>query len=391
MRSIQTLILILFIVNVCRAQHISTLGNLNKELSNLKKGDEILISDGIYKNINLIVENKNNIIIRAKNPGRVIIEGRSSITFNNCNNIKLSGFVFNKTFSKELIKLNNSKNLLIENNLFKECGGGRYACLIGLNNQSVGNTIKNNTLDGNMTIGIAIKDDKNYNNDISFNYFKNVPRVKDLFPQSDGNGMECIQIGRGMLWDSRTSVYNNVFENIIGDAAEIISVKSNQNKLFNNFFQNNRGGITLRIGNNSEVYNNTFIKTSHPIRAYGSGHKIYNNTIEEASVGIQVPSGDADSNNKTPLSAPYFRPKNITISNNKIQSTVKPITIGNGYSNNRSKVPQSIVIKDNQFDKDYWWEDQNGKKRKDKFLQNKLLINKEESKSDYIRDVGVQW
>src|SRR5690606_11360659 len=94
----------------------------------------------------------------------------------------------------------------------------------------------------------------NYNV-ISRNYFVNTPAVEAIYPASHTtNGMEAIMIGNGysttLKYCLNTSIFENLFENIIGDRHEIVSNKTSCNSFERNSFINNRSGLSIRAGNN---------------------------------------------------------------------------------------------------------------------------------------------
>src|SRR5690606_31910706 len=120
-----------------------------------------------------------------------------------------------------------------------------------------------------------IDDGNNTENIITKNVFKNIESVKSIYPDTKGNGMECIGVGR---WDSkaesalRTEISYNYFENIKADGMEVVCVKSNWNKIKNNFFTKCLGGVSLRYGNNNLVMKNVFVNNGQNIRIFGDGH-----------------------------------------------------------------------------------------------------------------------
>lgn len=310
----------------------------------------IYIKNGTYNNINLTIESLKNVTIKAINPGQVKISGASQIKIRNSNNITLEGFSFVTNSSKELISIDDSKFVTITNNLFLKNGSVRYGSVIIFKGNSLNGKVLSNTFDSNYEIAIALlKGSKNVL--IKNNSFMNVPSVLSIYPRSDGNGMECIQIGREGNWDSEAVVENNSFKNIVGDRAEIISVKSNMANIINNNFVDCHGGVTLRLSNSSIISNNYFSNVSNSIRIFGKNHTISDNSISNAMIGIQLPSADANSDN---VGQNYWQSSNIVIRNNNIMKTKVPIALGNGYSKRRSYLPTGVTIRNNKFDKKEW-------------------------------------
>src|SRR5690606_4838899 len=114
-----------------------------------------------------------------------------------------------------------------------------------------------------------------------------------------------------------TKVYDNLFEEIIGDGVEIISNKSSGNQIFHNTFRNNRSGITLRAGDSVRVEGNYLYNTVRGIRVYGFGHIINNNYIYGAEIGIYLPTADYVKNEEFTTSG-YHQQENCEIADNVI-------------------------------------------------------------------------
>jgi len=82
-------------------------------------------------------------------------------------------------------------------------------------------------------------------------------------------------------------VFRNAFINARGDG-EIISLKSDNNQIFDNcFLDNGHGGLVIRMGNNNSVSNNYFsgLETA-AIRISGKANSIENNQFNGNKSGI---------------------------------------------------------------------------------------------------------
>lgn len=329
-----------------------------KEVLNSKQHqDTIFIKNGIYNNIQLTLKNHKPVVIIAETPGKVILVDTTQINLQSCKNMTLSGLHFDSTISSQLIKLDYSKECVIENSLFKNnMGTSPYSKIIGLQNSSSDNIIRNNTFDNLEVMGVTIREEGSVYNKVYNNFFKNTTAVNDIYPNTDGNGMESIQVGAGgndeVVYKLHTTIKNNVFENIIGDKSEVISVKSSNNSIIGNEFYKCIGGITLRFGSDNTVSSNYFEDTDQPIRLFGPNHIVNENYIENAIVGIHLPSANYIQKNKE-LKLGYSQSNNINITGNAIINSKKAdIQIGSYYSNNRSKLPNNIKITDNYITKE---------------------------------------
>jgi len=176
---------------------------------------------------------------------------------------------------------------------------------------------------------------------------------------NDDNDQDAIRIGNSStsLGDSFSEVYANYFYDFSGEV-EIISNKSGQNKYYNNTFRDYSGTLTLRHGNNCEVYGNYFLAGnqifSGGVRVIGEGHKIYNNYIEEinyrkpSGAGSNTTGGINVSNGRpnTELNG-YFQVKNTQIINNTFVNCDYALRIGTQVKSDLSLAPQNLTVANN--------------------------------------------
>lgn len=346
------------------------LSDLKETLRNVKAGSVILIKDGKYTDVQLNLSSLNkNITIKPQSQGGVEITGNSSLLFINSSKITFEGFLFNKTSSRSAIVISRSSGLKISNNFFNQCGIRPHDPILRIENRSRQNVISKNTFTDSHSISIAIMaiakradDSLSKENIIENNLFYNIPSVKSVYPNSNGNGLEAIQIGQGAkgteLWTLNTVISENLFEKIIGDGSEIISVKTSGNKILKNTFLDNKSGITLRVGNNTIVSDNYLANTTKGIRVYGSGHVISNNYILNSDLGIQLPSADYRNGQKM-TNTGYYQVKNVKVKNNVIlYARTASIIIGGGK---RILPPTDVEISGNKLllsdgSKDFEWD-----------------------------------
>ncbi len=212
----------------------------------------------------------------------------------------------------------------------------------------------------NICVGSIINDNRNTSTPnytkIHHNYFANRTPVGVVNTLND---QDAIRIGTSgtSLSDSYTEVYDNYFYDFSGEI-EVISNKSCHNKYYNNTFRDYQGCLTLRHGNDCEVYNNFFIannkQLSGGIRVMGENHKIYNNYIEgvnskkpdgstsSGTGGINVSNGRIDS----ALSG-YMQVKNTTIANNTFVNCDYGLRIGTNVGGDLTLAPDNLVVANN--------------------------------------------
>ncbi|WP_338377474.1 chondroitinase-B domain-containing protein [uncultured Flavobacterium sp.] len=152
-------------------------------------------------------------------------------------------------------------------------------------------------------------------------------------------------------------VYNNLFNNWSGEV-EIISNKSGKNKYYNNTFRNYQGTLTLRHGNDCEVYGNYFFANNNlfsgGIRIIGENHKVYNNYVE--GVNSIKPDGSSTKtcgginiSNGRPSSAlnGYYQVKNAIVTNNTFVNCDYGIRMGTDVSSDLTLAPLNVTVANN--------------------------------------------
>ena len=385
----------ILIIPSCAIVRLGTLGlnnaiplnELEQRLSNVNDGETIFIKSGNYEDINIKINRSfnSNVNIKAESPGSVILSGNSRFTFVSSNNVTLYGFMFESIPVRSPIVIANSSNIVIDNNFFKSCGSKPNDPIIRIENQSSKNQITNNTFDDPRSICIALMSipdragDRNIrDNLISFNYFVNTKAVGHYYPNAN-NGMETIQLGQGSesthSYEFQTTISKNLFENIVGDGGEIISVKTSRNKILQNTFLNNNSGITIRYGDYNEVSSNYLNETTRGIRLFGKGHRINNNYIVGGVVGIDMPNTDYLANEEM-VQTGYFQQYDVVIKENVIQySRINAIRIGGGR---RKLPPDNLVFERNQIfvknsDEDYFFANETTQSRLN-FVDNEVIV-----------------
>jgi poly(beta-D-mannuronate) lyase len=93
------------------------------------------------------------------------------------------------------------------------------------------------------------------------------------------------------------TVERNLFEEAHGEAAEIISIKSNRNVVRFNTFRKTKGGITNRSGNFNVIEGNFILGEGEPrsygIRVTGQYHRVVNNqVVGVAGAGLLLVTGE---------------------------------------------------------------------------------------------------
>ena len=365
------------------AQMVSTNSALTSAISAATSGTTIILANGTWTNVQISINKTgtaaNPITIKAETAGSVFFEGNSYVKMGGAY-IRFEGVIFRNPsglntgipvveFKASSTNCNNCKltNVTIDsyNVVGQETSVFKWVLVNGQYNE-----ISNCSFIGKYGVGSIINDNRDAPSSgaanteadytkIHHNYFANRTFVGSFV--DDYNDQDAIRIGNSAtsLYDSFTEVYDNFFNNWQGEI-EVISNKSCNNKYYNNTFRNYSGSLTLRHGNNCEVYGNYFFAEnrnfSGGIRVIGENHKIYNNYIEGVNSTKLSATGSSTSSNlgginvmkgqSNSLLNGYYQVKNATIVNNTFVNCDFGIRVGGG---SQTLPALDLVIANNIF------------------------------------------
>lgn len=357
---------------------VTTVAEFKAALSAMNPGDVIEVEDGSY-NLSALTITRSGcpgkpIMIMAKNPGKAIFNGNTALTLESLKYVTIKGFSFQPASIGTGIKMQNCSRVRITGNSFEiketsSCNwiyiGDTYASPLPL--RSGHNLIDHNNFEGKTQSGKYIVLDGNINQQsqhdtISYNVFKNNgPRA--------ANEKESIRVGVSPLSKSSgfTVIEYNLFQDCDGDP-EIVSIKSCDNTVRFNTFQRCLGTLCLRQGTGTIAEGNYFFgegKTAvytdpesgasntigcGGIRAYGEGHKIFNNYFQGLTgakwdAAITLTNGDV-TNSSSSLSDHYL-PENIVIAFNTFVNNKSNIEIGFDNNGKYPKFPINCSFSNN--------------------------------------------
>lgn len=314
-----------------------SLSGLQAALDAAQPGDTLLVEDGTYEDVNVTItyNGPGPVTVRAETDGGAVFAGQSLVTIKDSVNLVFSGFRFHDVASANSLVLDHSSDVTVTQNVFYRNGNSPTSKIIGIRNGSARNLIHHNTFDRSRGQSIALynghtpADIGNTDNEVFANLFYRIPRVSEVYP-GKSNGLEAVQLGQGKVVHNvfRMKVYDNLFEGIIGDGSEIISVKSSGNEIYRNTFLDNASGLTIRLGDNNRVADNYFWQTEKGIRTYGYGQQIENNYLFGGKMGIQLPAADTLNGQPAVVAAPYYQSEATRIEGNVI---VNPLESGMSF------------------------------------------------------------
>jgi len=356
------------------SQVVTNPTELTTAISAATPGTTITLADGTWENIFIDIDKDGNlaapITITAQNAGAVLMTGNSRVRLEG-SYLEVSGLVFqnpanlvvNGSSIEPVIELDKCDYCKIINNKIDTYNGTesqktlKFKWILA---DGQYNEIAYNSFIGKYGVGSIINDNRNSPAPdylkIHHNYFADRQPINGV---NDDNDQDAIRIGNSgtSLDDSFTEVYDNYFYNFFGEI-EVISNKSGQNKYYNNTFRNYSGALTLRHGDNCEVYGNYFFAENNlfsaGVRVIGEGHKIYNNYIEginstkpdgstsNATGGINVTNGRLNSE----LNG-YFQVKNTQVINNTFVNCDYGLRIGTKVKSDLDQAPLNLIVANN--------------------------------------------
>lgn len=270
---------------------VSNVSELNKAIHSAIAGDVILMTSGEWKDVKIQfsskADEKNPVILKAKEPGKVILSGESSLSFD-APYLVVNGLFFKEgtakkgsviQFNSDYCKLENTA--VVDYNPEQKSTGYYWVFFRGNNNLMQYCFFKGKN---NMQPLVGNDQDNSRYNTVQYCHFKDIPYTPD-------NGREIFRIwGYGRSEETGKdgaffTIKNNLFESAHGEGMEIISLKSNRNVVIGNTIIFTKGGIVGRSGNFNTIEHNFIYgkneKGSYGIRLAGQGHRVVNNYVTD--------------------------------------------------------------------------------------------------------------
>ncbi|QOD60965.1 DUF4957 domain-containing protein [Polaribacter haliotis] len=337
------------------AVFVENKSELKEAIKNAKPGDDIVLKDGIWKDVEIKFVGKGTkespIILRAETAGKVFIEGVSNLSFGG-EYLTVKDLHFRNGYSptKEVIAFRtDSKNLasncrvtncvIVDFNKLQRDNDDFWVQFYGRHNQLDHCYLAGKT-NGGPTVRVDLKGIQSIKN-----YHKIVNNHFGPRPRKGGARGETIQLGSSFtsMSPSNTTIANNFFEECNGEV-EIISSKTNFNEIKNNVFYKSEGSVVTRHGNYTMIDGNYFIGDGENenyggIRIVNTGHWIVNNYFYKI-IGENFRSPLAVMNGipKSPLNR-YNQVTDVVVAYNTYVDCKSPFQFGVG-----TNIAQSAVL-----------------------------------------------
>lgn len=277
-------------------------------LNGVSPGDVVILKNGTWKDARLFVKkggsDKRPLIIRAETQGEVVLSGNSSIEID-APYVTVEGVLFKDGSFVE--KGNKSKSVVT---FLSHHGSLVNSAIIDFNPSApqeqyywvfftgANNSVSKCYFKGKTNMSPLIGNDNldgAKNNSVTGCYFKDIPL-------SDVNGREIIRVwGYGKSGDTGPggalfTIEGNLFDHADGEGGEIISLKSNRNRVLRNTIVSTQGWVNIRQGHYNLVEGNVIlgngIKKAYGLRMSGQYNEVKNNLLDGCSEGISISCGD---------------------------------------------------------------------------------------------------
>lgn len=311
-------------------------------------GDIITLKDGNWNDALIHVKKGGTenapVLIKAETPGGVVLGGSSSLVID-APYVTVDGLLFmDGAISSDSVISFKSHHGIVRNTAIINYNPSafktsyRWVVFAGENN-----LIDKCYFKGKNNLGPVVNNDDGdcRSNSVIRSYFKDIPL------KAKANGREILRIwGAGHADASSTdgsyfTIADNLFEHADGEGAEIISLKSNNNKVLRNTIITSAGCLNIRRGNFNVVKGNVLLGQGMTgamgIRMSGESNLVEGNFVSGCEYGIQVSSGEyweeaitsAYTINQNPNNAKLGVTNKARYPQNKYVTIVSNMTVGN--------------------------------------------------------------
>lgn len=289
--------------SLAQQTEVNTTEDLVKQISKAKPGMTILLNDGVYANIKLLVKVSGTpeapITIKAKHPGKVSFSGDVKVALYG-EYIELNGIFFKNGHRKHAEWKTHGPGLVAmygSHNRITQCA---FHCFDGVNSAYITTSIPESgkvpqycridhcsftekiTFDQVINLNNTLK--KSTQGQPGIAMYHRIDHCFFANPRKPGNAGGGIRVGYWRKDDGRCLVDSNLFMRQDSEP-EIITSKSKENVYYSNTFLNCRGTLNFRHGDKQVAIHNFFIGTDQQYEyggmfVWGSEHLIAANHFE---------------------------------------------------------------------------------------------------------------
>jgi poly(beta-D-mannuronate) lyase len=301
---------------IARTFEVTSVAELQSRLDQAQPGDTIVMRDGMYTTSAAITIRRPG---TAAAPIRVIAKSVGGVTITGAQGfnatapaayVEIIGFVFTHAAGTTQIG-SGATHIRFSRNIFEASGIGAYLTIAGDDAEVDRNEFRNKKTVGNMIDVRGAGSQVAQRVRIHDNYFHD-------FANAGANGAETIRFGLSGLSMSKGLgvIEHNLFVRCTGEN-ELLSIKSGSNTIRNNTFLESAGAqLTLRHGNETQVYGN-YLRGTDGIRIFGDRNQVFSNYLEGNTGGINIGNGDGEVADGAPLTS-HDRPDGTLITFNTL-------------------------------------------------------------------------
>ena len=374
------LLTVLGVHSLCaRDVTVRTNAQLTIALARAQAGDVVILTKGEWRDADIVASKGGRlgspVVLRAEVPGETILTGGSSLEIN-APYVTVDGLFFHAgSVTKQAVVLFNSHHGVVKNTAIVDYNPpafdtGYYWVFFNGDSNSLDRCYFKGKNNLQPLIGNAIEESRHHS--VTRCYFKNIPHA-------EANGREIIRVwGAGKFGPNDQdgayfTIAENLFDRADGEGTEIVSLKSNYNKLLNNTVIATRGCLNIRRGNFNTLQGNIIlglgVEGAQGLRMSGERNLVQGNYISGCEYGIQVSTGEFIKNALSPGYKPdikgksgeeeriatYPQNKDVTISDNvTVDIAGADLEMGGGYKKHWPEaqlvlLPENCTVKNNRF------------------------------------------
>lgn len=310
---------------------VRTPAELDAALRGPEPGDVVVLANGIWSDLQLVVGRGGTpdapVVVRAETPGEAILNGSSSLKIN-APHVIVEGLFFRQgAIAKgSVIELNSTHGIVRQVAVVDynpaDFATAYYWVFFNGSSNSVERCYfkgKNNLqpLIGNGLAGAE-------RNRVAGCYFVNIPHA-------EANGREIIRVWGAGKTDAGAeggayfTVEDNLFERADGEGAEIVSLKSNHNRIVGNTVVATRGCLNIRQGSHNLIRRNVVLGQGRTgaqgLRMSGLHNTVTENYVSGCDYGIRVSTGEFIERALTPAYEPKQKNASGVVSAEGVMAT----------------------------------------------------------------------